>query len=46
MEKSAFIMWLILTIFQTIIFSKLCLLNKMVEEDLNKTIDRRLNERN
>lgn len=39
MEKGAFICYLIITIFQTIIFAKLALLNKTIEEELNGYVE-------
>lgn len=39
MEKGTFIMWLGLTIFQTIIFMKLAKLNKIIEEELNSYVE-------
>lgn len=39
MEKITFIIWLLITIFQTIIFIKLALLNKIIEEELNSYVE-------
>ena len=42
MEKATFIIWLLITIFQTIIFLKLVLLNKTIEEELNNYVEWKL----
>ena len=39
MEKGAFIQYIIITIFQTIIFMKLVKLNKIIEEELNSYVE-------
>ena len=44
MEKETFIMWLFLTIMQTIILVKEVKLNKILEEEIGEYIDRRLYE--
>lgn len=44
MEKGTFIMWLFLTIMQTIILVKEVKLNKILEEEIGEYIDRRLYE--
>lgn len=39
METTTFVLWLLLTIFQTIIFVKLAKLNKIIEEELNNYVE-------
>ena len=39
METATFIGWVLITIFQTIIFAKLALLNKTIEEELNGYVE-------
>ena len=39
METATFLIWVLITIFQSIIYTKLILLNKTIEEELNNYVD-------
>lgn len=42
METATFLIWVLITIFQSIIYTKLILLNKTIEEELNNYVDWKL----
>lgn len=42
METATFLIWVLITIFQSIIYTKLILLNKTIEDELNNYVDWKL----